>query len=47
MINDLFFMQQALEEAKKSIIKGEVPVGAVVVADNKILSQAHNESISR
>ena len=47
MSNDLFFMRQALNEAQKSIVKGEVPVGAVVVADKKILSRAHNESIGR
>ena len=46
MRNDLFFMRQALNEARKSAIKGEVPVGAVVVADKKILSRAHNKSIS-
>ncbi len=46
MFDVYFFMRQALEEARKSMINGEVPVGAVVVAEDKILSRAHNESIS-
>ena len=30
MNRDLFFMQEALEEAKKGLAEGEVPVGAVL-----------------
>ncbi len=37
------FMSAALKEAKKAFLKGEVPVGAVVVRDGKIISKAHNE----
>lgn len=36
------FMNEALKEARKAYIKGEVPVGAVVVYDNKIISRGHN-----
>ena len=36
------FMQIALEEAKKAFKKGEVPIGAVIVCDGKILAKAHN-----
>ena len=36
------FMSLALEEAKKAYKKGEVPIGAVVVRDGKVLSKAHN-----
>lgn len=32
----------ALEEAKKARDKGEVPVGAVIVKDGKVISKAHN-----
>jgi tRNA(adenine34) deaminase len=46
-MNDEFFMRKALEQAKKSLNRGEVPVGAVVVSEDEILSQAHNESIAR
>lgn len=36
------FMKCALEEAYKAFDKGEVPVGAVIVKDNKIIAKAHN-----
>ncbi len=35
-------MQVALDEAKKAFKKGEVPIGAVIVRDGKIISKAHN-----
>lgn len=35
-------MLEALKEAKKAYKKGEVPVGAVIVKDNKIIARAHN-----
>ncbi|HCJ4362715.1 TPA: tRNA-specific adenosine deaminase, partial [Listeria innocua] len=34
-----FFMQQALEEAKKAREIGEVPIGAVVVLDGEIIGR--------
>ncbi len=36
------FMKEALKEAKKAFNKQEVPVGAVIVKDNKIIARAHN-----
>jgi tRNA(adenine34) deaminase len=36
------FMQFAIALAKKAAVGGEVPVGAVVVRDGKIISSAHN-----
>lgn len=36
------FMQEALKEAKKAYDKLEVPVGAVIVKDGKIIAKAHN-----
>jgi len=36
------FMQEALKEAQKAFDKDEVPVGAVIVKDNKIIARAHN-----
>ena len=36
------FMKEALKEAKKAYEKLEVPVGAVIVKDNKIIARAHN-----
>jgi len=35
-------MKKALYEAEQAFEKGEVPVGAVVVIDNKIIARAHN-----
>jgi len=36
------FMKEALREALKAKNKEEVPVGAVIVLDNKIIARAHN-----
>ena len=43
---DIQFMQQALEQAKLAALAGEVPVGAVLVRDGEVLSQAFNRPIS-
>jgi tRNA(adenine34) deaminase len=40
--NDEYFMRQALLEAKKAEALGEVPVGAVIVAQTQIIARAHN-----
>ena len=37
------FMKEALKEAKKAYNKLEVPVGAVIVKDGKIIARAHNQ----
>jgi len=47
MVTDEYFMSQALSEAKKSLKRGEVPVGAVVVLNEKILSRGYNRPISK
>ena len=36
------FMKEALKEAKKAFNKEEIPIGVVIVKDNKIISRAHN-----
>ena len=36
------YMKEAIKEAKKSYKKDEVPIGAVIVKDNKIIARAHN-----
>ena len=36
------FMKEALKEAEKALQKEEVPVGAVIVKDGKIIARAHN-----
>ncbi len=42
MLDDNYFMNQALKEAQKAFDKDEVPIGSVVVFDNKIIARAHN-----
>ncbi|TVR41086.1 MAG: nucleoside deaminase [Bacteroidia bacterium] len=41
-MNDAYFMREALKEAQKAFDRDEVPVGAVVVCDNRIIARAHN-----
>ncbi len=41
--DDEYFMQQALREAVTAFEKDEVPVGAVIVLNNKIIARAHNQ----
>lgn len=36
------YMDIALNEAKKALAKGEIPVGAVIVKDNIVIAKAHN-----
>lgn len=45
MKTDEMFMRQALAEAKKAQNKGEIPVGAVIVRDGRILSRGHNQPL--
>ncbi|MFO0321389.1 MAG: nucleoside deaminase [Bacteroidota bacterium] len=42
LYSDEYFMNEALKEAKKAFDHNEVPVGAVIVSENKIISRAHN-----
>ena len=39
---DIYFMQLAIEEAKKAEEIQEVPIGAVIVLDGEVISVAHN-----
>lgn len=41
-MNDEYFMSLALEEAKIALEENEVPVGAILVMDNKIIAKGHN-----
>lgn len=42
MADDTFYMKQALAEAEKAARRGEVPVGAIVVCQDRIIARAHN-----
>jgi tRNA(adenine34) deaminase len=44
MKDDAHFMREALKEALKAFDAGEVPVGAVIVCEGKIIARAHNLS---
>lgn len=42
-MDDLFFMKEALREAQLALLENEVPVGCVIVKNNKIIARAHNK----
>ena len=42
--SDTYYMKQALAEAEKAYEAGEVPVGAVIVSENRIIARAHNQT---
>jgi tRNA(adenine34) deaminase len=39
---DEYFMKKALQEAELAFEKGEIPVGAIIVIDTKIIARTHN-----
>lgn len=43
-MTDTYFMQQALREAERAFADDEIPVGAVLVCQNKIIARAHNQT---
>ena len=44
LYTDDYYMNEALKEAAKALERHEVPVGAVVVANKKIIARAHNQT---
>ena len=40
--DDTYYMKKALQEAEDAFEKGEIPVGAVVVINDRIIARAHN-----
>lgn len=42
MANDNYYMNQAMDEARKAFERGEIPVGAVVVCHDRVIARAHN-----
>lgn len=40
--DDTYFMRKALQEAQSAFDLGEVPVGAVIAVENRIIARAHN-----
>ena len=47
MTNDEKWMQIAIREASLAKNKGEVPVGAIIILNNRIIAKAHNSPISK
>lgn len=41
--SDEYFMRQALREAHKALVAGEVPIGAVIVREGRIIARAWNQ----
>jgi tRNA(adenine34) deaminase len=42
ILNDEYFMKQALSEAGKAFDEGEIPIGAIIACDRRIIARAHN-----
>ena len=41
-MTDIYYMQQAIKEARYAFDEGEIPIGAVVVCNDSIVARAHN-----
>jgi tRNA(adenine34) deaminase len=44
VFSDEYFMKLAFGEARKALLAGEIPIGAVLVHKNQILAKAHNQT---
>ena len=44
VFSDEYYMKQAYLEAQKALEADEIPIGAVVVCNNKIIARAHNQT---
>lgn len=42
IFDETYFMKKALQEAEAAYEKGEIPVGAVIVIDDRVIARAHN-----
>lgn len=40
--DDTYFMKKALDEAEIAFEKGEIPVGAIIVVEDRIIARSHN-----
>lgn len=41
-LGDTYFMKKALQEAEMAFEKGEIPIGAVIAVDDRVIARAHN-----
>ena len=44
MFSDDYFMKMALMEAEEALTEDEIPIGAVIVLDNKVIARGHNHT---
>ena len=44
IFSDEHYMKEALKEADKALEEGEVPIGAIVVANQQIIARAYNQT---
>jgi len=42
LFSDEYFMHHAFKEAEQAFSRGEVPIGAIVVCQNRIIARSHN-----
>lgn len=43
MEKDIIYMREAIAEARKAFAQNEVPIGCIIVMDNKIIGRGHNQ----
>jgi tRNA(adenine34) deaminase len=43
-MTDEYYMQQALKEARKAYSEEEIPIGAIIVLNDKIIARGHNQT---
>jgi len=46
MYSDEYFMKEALKEALKALEADEIPVGAVIVSENRVIGRGHNLTVT-
>lgn len=44
MLDDVYFMKAALEEAQKAAQEDEIPIGAIITLNDKIIATGHNQT---
>lgn len=44
---DLYFMSEAINEAKKGAAEGGIPIGSILVIDGKIVGRGHNQRVQQ
>ncbi len=47
MTDDRLFMQAAIEEARKGLASGGIPIGSVLVIDGEIVGRGHNQRVQK